>query len=110
MIKNLSLTSFLVLRVSIFRDCRSEPETPQLTIFYAGKVLVFDAFAPENATEIMELATKLSSDSPDSGNNKNPPSASAAKENLVVAEAPQSNSAQEVPRPGPHPIKSGIYS
>ncbi|XP_028763226.1 protein TIFY 10A [Neltuma alba] len=90
-------------------DSRSDPE-PQLTIFYAGKVLVFDAFAPEKATEIMELATKLSSHSTVSDINKNLPSASTAKENKDGANGPQNNTAQEqaVPKPGPAPIKSDM--
>lgn len=90
-------------------DSRSDPE-PQLTIFYAGKVLVFDAFAPEKATEIMELATKLSSDSTNSDINKNLPSASTVKENQDVAKVPQDNTAKEqaVPKPGPPPIKSDM--
>ncbi|KAI9102994.1 hypothetical protein K1719_023433 [Acacia pycnantha] len=90
-------------------DSRSDPE-PQMTIFYAGKVLVFDAFAPEKATEIMELATKLSSDSTNSDINKNLPTASTGKENQDVAKVPQNNTAQElaVPKPGPAPIKSDM--
>ncbi|KAE9595884.1 hypothetical protein Lal_00030783 [Lupinus albus] len=45
-------------------DRTPDPETPQLTIFYGGKMLVFDAFLPGKATEVMELATKLASDNP----------------------------------------------
>ncbi|KAJ7951481.1 protein TIFY 10A [Quillaja saponaria] len=41
-------------------DSGSEPGTSQMTIFYAGKMLVFNNFSPDKATEIMELATKLS--------------------------------------------------
>ncbi|CAK8560479.1 unnamed protein product [Lathyrus sativus] len=62
------------------------PEKPQLTIFYAGKMLVFDAFAPSNATEIMELATKLASEN--SNTEENPPSA------LVTSEKPKSKESQ----------------
>ena len=82
-----------------------------MTIFYAGKVLVFDAFAPEKATEIMELATKLSSDSTNPDTNKSLPSASTAKENQDVAKVPQHNTVQEqaVAKPGPAPIKSGMF-
>ncbi|CAI9114456.1 OLC1v1015183C1 [Oldenlandia corymbosa var. corymbosa] len=34
-----------------------EPKRPQMTIFYAGKVLVFDDFSSEKAQEIMALAS-----------------------------------------------------
>ncbi|KAI5422336.1 jasmonate ZIM domain-containing protein 1 isoform X2 [Lathyrus oleraceus] len=69
------------------------PETPQLTIFYAGKMLVFDAFAPANATEIMELATKLASEN--SNTEENPPSA------LVTSEIskPKSKESHQIPQP-----------
>lgn len=65
-------------------------ENPQLSIFYAGKV--FDAFPPEKATEVMELATKLGSDN--SGRDKIPPSASAtvATENFTAVKVPRSGS------------------
>lgn len=39
----------------------SEPEKRQLTIFYAGKVLVFDDFPPEKAKDLMQMASKGSS-------------------------------------------------
>ena len=82
-----------------------------MTIFYAGKVLVFDAFAPEKATEIMELATKLSSDSTNPDTNKSLPSASTTKENQDVAKVSQHNTVQEqaVAKPGAAPIKSGMF-
>nr|WCF55756.1 jasmonate ZIM domain-containing [Gastrodia elata] len=39
----------------------TEPqERAQLTIFYDGKVLVFDDFPPENAQYLMQLASKIS--------------------------------------------------
>lgn len=71
-------------------------ETPQLTIFYAGKMLVFDAFRPEKATEIMELATKLASEN--SSREENPTSAPITSEKLKDSKVPQPKTALETPR------------
>ncbi|XP_054782266.1 jasmonate ZIM domain-containing protein 1-like [Prosopis cineraria] len=74
---------------SVIRSqAKAESKTPQMAIFYAGKVLVFDDFLPEKATEIMELATKLSSDN------------SAALENINEVKVPQTGTSQEASRPG----------
>jgi len=75
------------------------PETPQLTIFYAGKMLVFDAFAPAKATEIMELATKLASEN--SYTEENPPTALVTSEKSKSKESqiPQTNTALETSKP-----------
>ncbi|XP_027336107.1 protein TIFY 11B-like isoform X2 [Abrus precatorius] len=82
------------------------PESPQLTIFYAGKMLVFDAFSPEKATEVMELATKLASDS--SGTEETPPSAPVTTEKLTVSKVSQTNSASETPRSGNQAVGSDM--
>ncbi|KAE9605820.1 hypothetical protein Lal_00024668 [Lupinus albus] len=71
------------------------PESPQLTIFYGGKMLVFDAFEPEKATEIMELATKLASHNPSIKE-----TLPSAAEDLKELKMPQTNTASETPRPG----------
>ncbi|OIW20118.1 hypothetical protein TanjilG_01893 [Lupinus angustifolius] len=74
------------------------PETPQLTILYAGKMLVFDAFPPEKATEIMELATKLASDN--STIKESPHSVPITTEKFKGSKVPQTNTDSENPRPG----------
>lgn len=95
-------TMFLLL----FSYCRSPgPESPQLTIFYAGKMLVFDAFPPEKATEVMEMATKLASDN--SGTEESPPSAPVATEKLAVSKVPQTNTFSETPKAGNQGVGSG---
>ncbi|XP_057455044.1 jasmonate ZIM domain-containing protein 1-like [Lotus japonicus] len=82
------------------------PKTPQLTIFYAGKLLVFDGFVPEKATEVMELATKLASDS--SSSEENSPKAPVVAEKLKESKAPQTNLASETSRPGNQAVRSDM--
>lgn len=62
-------------------------------------MLVFDAFAPANATEIMELATKLASQNPNT--EENPPSAPVTTEKSKSKEPqiPQPNTALETSKP-----------
>ncbi|KAK9280742.1 hypothetical protein L1049_003630 [Liquidambar formosana] len=43
------------------KPAATEPETAQMTIFYAGQVLVFNDFPANKANEIMVLASKRSS-------------------------------------------------
>ncbi|CAL0317961.1 unnamed protein product [Lupinus luteus] len=72
------------------------PESPQLTIFYGGKMLVFDGFQPEKATTIMELATKLASHNPSIKE-----TLPSAPQNLKESKVPQTTTtASETPRPG----------
>lgn len=42
-----------------------ESKNAQLTIFYAGRVLVFDDYPPEKVTELAEFASKESSKEPE---------------------------------------------
>ncbi|KAK7275559.1 hypothetical protein RIF29_16678 [Crotalaria pallida] len=85
-------------------------ESPQLTIFYDGKMLVFDAFPPEKATEIMELATKLASaDNPTV--KESPPSSGspvATTESLKESKGSQTNTASETPKPGNQAVGSDM--
>ena len=78
-----------------------------MAIFYSGKVLVFDDFPPEKATEIMELATKLCSD--DSGIGKNSStSSSLVLENVNDVKVPQTSASQEASCPASLTSGSGI--
>ncbi|XP_017441471.1 jasmonate ZIM domain-containing protein 1 [Vigna angularis] len=81
------------------------PESPQMTIFYAGKMLVFDAFPPEKATEVMKLATKLALDS--SGGEETPPSAPVTTKELAETKVPQTNTS-EAPKPGSQGVGSDM--
>ena len=69
-------------------------------------MLVFDAFPPDKATEIMELATKLASDN--SSVEESPPSAPVASEKLNKDKVPQTSTASETPRPGNQAVGSGM--
>nr|DAD35794.1 TPA_asm: hypothetical protein HUJ06_006434 [Nelumbo nucifera] len=44
-----------------FRQAAKEPEKAQMTILYAGKVLVFDDFPIEKAKDVMLFVSKASS-------------------------------------------------
>jgi len=47
-----------------FKPVEKEPKASQMTIFYAGQVVVFNDFPPEKMEEIMSLARKGMSQSP----------------------------------------------
>ncbi|KAK8951587.1 Protein TIFY 10B [Platanthera zijinensis] len=49
-----------VFGASVPSSATKPPENPQLTIFYRGKVLVFDNFPAEKAEDLMKLANKSS--------------------------------------------------
>lgn len=68
-------------------------------------MLVFDAFKPDKATEIMELATKLASEI--SSTEVNPSSAPVTTDKLKESKVPRTNSAFEIPRPGNQGVGSG---
>ncbi|KAL0562215.1 hypothetical protein IC582_002667 [Cucumis melo] len=67
-----------------------EPTTAQMTIFYAGKVLVYDDFPNERAKEIMALADKGSRGSTTTA--AAPPAAVAPNRFFSALEKPNSNS------------------
>ncbi|QCD80212.1 CO/COL/TOC1 protein [Vigna unguiculata] len=54
----------LVNMSSGFRSVEKEPKPAPMTIFYAGQVIVFNDFPPEKMEEIMALASKGMSQSP----------------------------------------------
>ncbi|KAJ6848312.1 pnFL-2 [Iris pallida] len=66
-----------------------EPEKAQLTIFYGGKVLVFDNFPSDKASDLMQLARKKSCTANNIG--VAPPTAAAAAAVMTEAKNVTSN-------------------
>ncbi|KAJ6706224.1 PROTEIN TIFY 10A-LIKE [Salix purpurea] len=62
-----------------------DPEPAQMTIFYAGKVSVFNGFPADKAKEIMALATKGSSLSTDGCPSSTPAMVKVKSSNSVAA-------------------------
>jgi jasmonate ZIM domain-containing protein len=50
----------MILCVIILRDTEKKDKSQQLTIFYGGKVLVFNDFPADKAKDLMQLASKSS--------------------------------------------------
>lgn len=65
-----------------------EQEKRQLTIFYAGKVLVFDDFPPEKAKDLMQMASKGASVAQSSALLPSPTVAAATTDSTKVAAVP----------------------
>lgn len=51
---------YMILCVIILRDTEKKDKSQQLTIFYGGKVLVFNDFPADKAKDLMQLASKSS--------------------------------------------------
>ncbi|KAL2338822.1 hypothetical protein Fmac_013268 [Flemingia macrophylla] len=47
-----------IVKPSLFKFMEKEPKASQLTIFYAGQVVVFDDFPADKVEEIMSLVSK----------------------------------------------------
>ncbi|ESW26556.1 hypothetical protein PHAVU_003G129200 [Phaseolus vulgaris] len=71
-----------------FKPVEKEPKASQMTIFYAGQVVVFNDFPPEKMEEIMSLARKGMSQSPNYhayAHTRNQPSSMAIVRGLPIA-------------------------
>jgi jasmonate ZIM domain-containing protein len=94
---------------SVIKSTVSEPQTAKMTIFYAGKVIVFNDFSAHKAQEVMALAANGTSPSPlnnvtfSSNIVKNPvePSSTAAIPSSSVVSNLGNNLVQDQPQPQP---------
>lgn len=77
-----------------------------LKIFYAGKMLVFDAYSLEKVTKVMEMTTKLALNNSDTG--ESPLSVPITTKKLVVSKMPQTNTSSKTPKPRNQGVGSGI--
>ena len=82
-----------------------DPEPAQMTIFYAGKMSVFNGFPADKAKEIMALATKGSSLSTDGCPSSTPAMIKVKSSNSVAAL--DSNKGQETLQLQSQPNVSG---
>jgi len=85
----------------IYSDCKAvekEPKAAQMTIFYAGQVVVFNDIPPEKMEEIMALASKGMSQSPNYAHTRN----HQGNHTSFASNGP--------PQPPPIPIARGTFS
>jgi jasmonate ZIM domain-containing protein len=92
---------------SVIKSTENELQTAQMTIFYAGKVIVFNDFSAHKAQEVMALAAKGTSPSalnsvtfsPNIANNPVEPSSTAAIPSSSIVSNLGNNFVQEQNQP-----------